>query len=160
LPGVDVEIVLGGLGRFPDASDPRLAGWLARLVAALAPHADSFGVRFVGDRAMRALNLEYRGLDCSTDVLSFEGGSSPEGRHLGDVVISVPYARRQAEVHRHALAAELRLLLLHGLLHCLGHDHETDSGVMDRLEQRLRRRFVPRRRGRLGPKPARRRAAA
>jgi probable rRNA maturation factor len=152
----EVEIALAGLGRFPDASDRRLARWLERLVAALAPDAGSFGVRFVGDRAMRALNRTYRGLDRSTDVLSFEGGASPEGRHLGDVVISVPAARRQAAAQGHPLAVELRLLLLHGLLHCLGHDHETDSGQMERLERRLRRRFVST--GTVGP--AGRRAAA
>jgi probable rRNA maturation factor len=141
------EISITGLGRFPDAADPRLAGWLAELVAQLAPEFDSFAARFVGDRAMRALNRDYRALDRSTDVLSFGGASSPEGRHLGDVVISVPYARRQAAAKGHRLAVEIRILLLHGLLHCLGHDHERDSGEMERLERRLRRRHIDARAG-------------
>jgi probable rRNA maturation factor len=54
----------------------------------------------------------------------------------------VPQATRQAEVAGHSLARELRILLLHGVLHCLGHDHETDDGEMDRLERRLRRRWL------------------
>lgn len=142
-----MEISLAGLGRFAGAADRSLASWLERLLASLAPGSASFAVRFVGDRTMRSLNCRYRGLDHSTDVLSFEGAATPEGRHLGDVVVSVPYARRQAAARGHALAVELRLLLLHGLLHCLGHDHETDSGEMERLERRLRRRFIPPRAG-------------
>jgi probable rRNA maturation factor len=75
-------------------------------------------------------------------VLSFPGGASPDGRHLGDVVISVPHAGRQARAAGRSLARELRVLLLHGLLHCLGHDHERDGGEMERLERRLRRRWI------------------
>jgi probable rRNA maturation factor len=137
-----VEISLAGLGRFPGAADRRLAPWLRRLVGALAPGAASFDVRFVGDRAMRALNREFRGIDRSTDVLSFPGGETQEGTHLGDVVVSLPYARRQAATNGHSLETELRMLLLHGVLHCLGHDHETDDGEMERLERRLRRKWI------------------
>jgi probable rRNA maturation factor len=137
-----MEISIAGLGRFPGAADRDLESWLARLVAALAPGWDSFAVRFVGDRAMRDLNRRFRGLDGPTDVLSFEGASGPDGRHLGDVVISVPYARRQAVAGGRSLAVELRVLALHGLLHCLGYDHEADDGEMARLERRLRRRFL------------------
>lgn len=136
------EIALVGLGRFPGARDPALGAWLAEVVAQVAPGYDSFAVRFVGDPAMRALNLDFRALDKTTDVLSFPGEHGPDGRHLGDVVISVPTAKRQAESAGHPLATELRTLLLHGVLHCLGHDHESDDGEMERLERRLRRRFV------------------
>jgi probable rRNA maturation factor len=140
LPGR--EIVVAGLGRFPGAADRRLPDWLAELVDELAPGEASFGVRFVGDRAMRALNRDFRGKDATTDVLSFSGGPTPDGDHLGDVVISVPQARRQAAEAGRPLAYELRTLLLHGILHCLGHDHETDGGEMERLERRLRRRWI------------------
>jgi probable rRNA maturation factor len=75
-------------------------------------------------------------------VLSFPGGSTLEGLHLGDIVISVPAARRQAAARGEALELEIRNLLLHGVLHCLGHDHETDGGVMQRLEKRLRRDWI------------------
>jgi probable rRNA maturation factor len=107
-------------------------------------------VRFTSDREMRRLNAGFRGKDEPTDVLSFPGTRKKreqlaEGWHLGDVVISVPTARRQAATRGHELGRELRTLLLHGLLHCLGHDHETDDGTMDRLERRLRRQWVERR---------------
>jgi probable rRNA maturation factor len=96
-----------------------------------------------GDRAVRALNARYRGKDRPTDVLSFEGGA---GSELGDIVISVETAARNAGEHRRTLAQELDVLALHGFLHVLGYDHETDEGTMDRLERRLRRRLLGRRR--------------
>jgi probable rRNA maturation factor len=114
---------------------------MEELVTELAPDCDSVGVRFAGDRAVRRLNREFRGKDKPTDVLSFPGEESPEGRHLGDIVISIPTAERQAASRGAALEDEVRLLLIHGVLHCLGHDHETDQGEMDRLEARLRRRW-------------------
>lgn len=136
------EVALQGAGRFPDVDRGALEEWLARLVAAEAPGWDSLGVRLVGDRPMREANRRYRGLDRTTDVLSFPGGATAEGRHLGDVLISIPTARRQATGAGEPLARELRRLLLHGVLHCLGHDHESDGGEMERLERRLRRRWV------------------
>jgi probable rRNA maturation factor len=120
----------------------RVRPWLERLVAELAPDAASFGVRFTGDREMLRTNRGFRGKDKTTDVLSFPGSETPEGRHLGDVLISVPAARRQAAEAGRSAERELRVLLLHGVLHCLGHDHETDSGEMERLERRLRRRWI------------------
>jgi probable rRNA maturation factor len=135
-------VALSGLGRFPAARGAHLGSWLERLVADLAPDHASFAVRFVGDRAMRAWNRDYRGRDRTTDVLSFPGEATPEGAHLGDVAISVPQAARQAAAHGHSLQRELRILLLHGVLHCLGHDHESDSGEMESLERRLRRRYL------------------
>jgi probable rRNA maturation factor len=95
-------------------------------------------VYFCGDSRMRALNRRYRRKDQPTDVLSFPGG---EGALLGDIVISVPYAARQARRRRQPASAELDRLLLHGYLHLLGYDHEADGGEMDALEARLRRRF-------------------
>jgi probable rRNA maturation factor len=93
-----------------------------------------------GDRAMRTLNARYRGKDRPTDVLSFPGGG---GRgELGDIVISVPTAERNARVLGRSLAQELDVLALHGFLHVLGYDHETDDGTMDRLERRLRKRLL------------------
>jgi probable rRNA maturation factor len=136
------RVDLLGRGRFASARDRRLAGWADRLFRDLAPGHDSFAVRFVGDRTMRRLNLAFRGKDRTTDVLSFPGEASAEGRHLGDVVISVPQAARQAAERGEPVERELRTLLLHGLLHCLGHDHESDDGEMERLERRLRRRYL------------------
>jgi probable rRNA maturation factor len=129
--------------RYPEAGAQQLRPWLTRLVAELAPTADSLGVRFTGDRAMRRTNRTFRGKDTVTDVLSFPGEAGAEGRHLGDILISVPTARRQALAAGHSIGRELRILLLHGLLHCLGYDHETDTGTMERLERRLRRSWIP-----------------
>jgi probable rRNA maturation factor len=93
-----------------------------------------------GDRAVRALNARYRGKDRPTDVLSFPGGGAEA--ELGDIVISVETAERNARAQRRTLAQELDVLALHGFLHVLGYDHETDDGTMDRLERRLRRRLL------------------
>lgn len=93
-----------------------------------------------GDRAVRALNARYRGQDRPTDVLSFPGGGA-EGE-LGDIVISVEAAEKNARHLGRTLGQELDVLALHGFLHILGYDHETDDGTMDRLERRLRRRLL------------------
>lgn len=141
---MSLELALAGAGRFPGLSVAGVAPWLEKLVAEVAPGFDSLGVRFAGDRAVRRMNRDFRGKDKPTDVLSFPGEASPEGRHLGDIVISIPTARRQAAERGASLEDEVRLLLLHGVLHCLGHDHETDGGEMERLEARLRRRWLQR----------------
>jgi probable rRNA maturation factor len=91
---------------------------------------------------MRRVNRGFRGIDRTTDVLSFPGESGEEGAHLGDILVSVPQARRQAAAAGQPVEREIKTLLLHGLLHCLGHDHETDGGEMERLEKRLRRTWV------------------
>lgn len=135
------EVTLQNPTGAPEGDDPDLLSWLERLIAELAPGA-SFTARLTTDREVRRLNRTYRGKDAPTDVLSFPGGSGPEGEHLGDVVIAVPVARRQAEAAGHSPARELRVLLLHGALHCLGHDHETDEGEMEGLEEELRQRWI------------------
>jgi rRNA maturation RNase YbeY len=137
-----LEVSLLGLGPKLGIDRTALEGWLASVVRELAPDAATVGVRFVGDAEMRELNLRYRGLDHATDVLSFEGDDTPDGRHLGDLVVSLDTARGQAAAAGLSLERELRELLLHGVLHCLGHDHERDRGEMDRLELSLRERFV------------------
>ncbi len=119
-----------------------LEPWIRELVADLAPGVRSLGVRLTGEREMRDLNRRFRRKDEPTDVLSFPGEESPEGRHLGDIAISVPTARRQANAQGHELSRELQVLLLHGVLHCLGYDHETDDETMDRLEAKLRPRWI------------------
>ena len=93
-----------------------------------------------GDRLLRRLNRDYRGKDRPTDVLSFPGDGGEAG--LGDVVTSVETAGRNARRLGRSLLQELDVLALHGLLHVLGHDHETDDGTMDRLERRLRTRLL------------------
>ena len=94
-------------------------------------------VALVPDRRIRALNRQYRGKDQATDVLSFP---AEEPGQLGDIVIALGVARRQAAAAGHPVGTELRVLALHGLLHLLGYDHEQDDGHMARLERRLRRK--------------------
>ena len=118
----------------------------ARLRRVLSGAAEALSVSgeislvLAGDRLLRRLNRDYRGKDRPTDVLSFPGDGGEAG--LGDVVISVETAGRNARRFGRSLLQELDVLALHGLLHVLGHDHETDDGAMDRLERRLRTRLL------------------
>ena len=102
-------------------------------------------IAFVSDRAMRVLNSRFRGRRTTTDVLSFPAEQAAweqaEGKTLGDVVISVERAERQAREHGLEFDAEVAQLILHGLLHLCGYDHERDGGEMNALELRLRRRL-------------------
>jgi probable rRNA maturation factor len=122
----------------------RLAG--ARLRRVLTDAASALRVSgevalvLTGDRAVRTLNARYRGKDKPTDVLSFPGPGGEVG--LGDIVISVDTAARNAKEYGRTLPQELDILALHGFLHVLGYDHETDDGTMDRLERRLRRSLL------------------
>ena len=95
------------------------------------------------DTAIRRLNRRFRGVDKATDVLSFPAVAAPDGpeRVAGDLAISVPTARRQAIKQGHALAMEIKILILHGMLHLAGYDHETDEGRMARREMLLRVRL-------------------
>jgi len=119
----------------------------ARLRRVLRAAARDLGVTgevavvLAGDRALRSLNARYRGKNKPTDVLSFPGPGGDEG--LGDVVISLDTAERNARAFGRTLPQEVDVLALHGFLHVLGYDHETDDGTMDRLERRLRRKLLP-----------------
>lgn len=90
------------------------------------------------DRAIRKLNRQFRGKDKPTDVLSFPAAQILAGEVAGDLAISVPTALRQAKEQGHSLAIEVRVLMLHGLLHLAGYDHEADHGQMARRERLLR----------------------
>jgi probable rRNA maturation factor len=114
---------------------PGLARWLSSIAPARAR--GTMTVALVSDRRIRTLNRTYRKKDTPTDVLSFPAG---EPHELGDVVIAAGVARRQAREAGHPLQTEIRVLALHGLLHLLGYDHDSDAGRMARLEARLRRR--------------------
>jgi probable rRNA maturation factor len=93
------------------------------------------------DRTLRRLNREFRGKDKATDVLSFPTVQDVAQEHAGDLAISLETAARQAAQHGHTLREELCILLLHGLLHLDGMDHETDGGEMAAREGELRRRL-------------------
>jgi probable rRNA maturation factor len=100
---------------------------------------------FVSDRLMRELNRKWRGRQGTTDVLSFPANQDEfekaGGLTAGEVVISIEQAARQAKENKLDLDHEIAQLILHGLLHLCGYDHATDSGEMDRLEMRLRRKL-------------------
>jgi probable rRNA maturation factor len=89
-------------------------------------------VLLTGDAELRQLNLQFRHKDKPTDVLSFPALQG------GDIAVSLQTARAQAAALGHDLLTEVKVLILHGMLHLAGHDHETDRGQMLRLEQRLR----------------------
>jgi len=93
-----------------------------------------------GDERIRELNREYLGHDRPTDVLSFpDGDLMPSGRRLlGQIVVSLETARRQADDAGHSEMQELSELVLHGVLHLLGYDHSSDRGEMNRIELKLR----------------------
>jgi len=144
------DIVLQNPNRYPEAAARRLRPWLEEVLAnlpslpaAVGEEERSLGIRFAGDREVRRVNRTFRGKDKPTDVLSFPGAPEDNG-HLGDILISLPTARRQAKAVGQPVERELKVLLLHGILHCMGYDHETDDGTMERLEKRLRRRFLGR----------------
>ena len=99
----------------------------------------SVTVAFVSDKKIRELNLKFRRIDKATDVLSFPSDSS-DGE-MGDIAISIETAARQAKQSGLTLDGEIAQLLLHGLLHLSGYDHETDNGEMNRLELRLRKKL-------------------
>jgi probable rRNA maturation factor len=94
-------------------------------------------VLLAGDRTLRRLNRTFRGKDKATDVLSFPAADFAGG-HGGDLAISLEIAKRQADEHGHTLRDEVRVLLLHGLLHLSGMDHEADGGEMAAREGVLR----------------------
>lgn len=122
-----------------------------QLRTALRLERKDFNICLVGDREIRELNAAYRGKSRPTDVLSFtwqeeeSAGRGPAGKELrgflGDVVISAPTARRNARAEGHPTRTEIRWLILHGVLHLLGYDHETDAGQMTALELALREKL-------------------
>jgi probable rRNA maturation factor len=101
-------------------------------------------VQLVSDAAMARLNQTFRRKRGPTDVLSFpaNGARRKQNAHyVGDIAISPETARRNARRFSRTLPTEMRILILHGMIHLAGFDHETDRGEMDRLERRLRRRL-------------------
>lgn len=120
----------------------------SQVLQAAGEASSELSIELIGDGRMRRLNREYRGKDRTTDVLAFamrESGS-PDGTLLGDVVISVPTASRQAKEHGRALDEELAWLLVHGVLHLCGYDHEQseqEARRMRRREQQILRQLRP-----------------
>jgi len=112
---------------------------------ALGKSEQSATIVFVSDEAIKTLNRKFRGKNYATDVLSFPSEAEvfevDQQKHLGEVVISVQRAAAQARDNDLSFSNELKQLILHGLLHLAGYDHETDKGEMDWLEVKLRKRL-------------------
>jgi probable rRNA maturation factor len=116
----------------------KLLRFLSSLVPELGVGDRSFSVVVITDEMMRGYNRRFRGLDKPTDVLSFGGDTA----YLGDILISSETAYNQARRSTSiSFEANVRRLILHGLLHLMGYNHETDDGQMRAMERRLRRRF-------------------
>jgi len=143
-------MILNRQRRVPVATRP-LTDFLGRVRSALCLGDRDLTVCLVSDASIARLNRSFRGKPGPTDVLSFPANghaalrrarlstSSPSSTsYLGDIAISPEAARRNAARFGRTLPQELRVLMLHGVLHLLGYDHETDRGRMDRVERRLR----------------------
>ena len=101
----------------------------------------AFDCLLTGDAELRRLNQEFRGKDYATDVLSFPAGPHAEPGRMGDIAISLARARAQGREFGHTAEQEVEILMLHGLLHLSGMDHESDGGRMARAEKRWRGRL-------------------
>jgi len=130
-----------------------LRQFVAQVQAELGLGAESVAIRLVTDSEMARMNETYRHKKGTTDVLSFPGEvrrkpsnlrrqlKKVRGAQLGDIAISPVVAKRNAKRYARNLTEEMKILILHGVLHLLGYDHETDRGEMQRVELRLRRRL-------------------
>ena len=133
-----------------------LESFLRRVKRELGLKQSDLTICLLSDAAMARLNRKFRKKKGPTDVLSFpsvarrapvrrrhgsRAANSAKRDYLGDIAISLATARRYAKKSDRPLASELRVLILHGVLHLLGYDHETDHGEMDEIEQKLRKRL-------------------
>jgi probable rRNA maturation factor len=121
-------------------SKPTLTRYLKRACAAVGLHGEVV-VLLTSDAELKRLNKAFRGKNQATDVLSFPAAEEIAEEHAGDLAISLETAQRQAVEHGHTLAEEVKILLLHGLLHLDGEDHEADSGEMAARELALRKQL-------------------
>lgn len=146
-------MILNRQRRIPLAVGP-LTSFCEQVRRELGFPEESVTVCFVSDPAIARMNRKFRGKQGPTDVLSFPARRSrvrgarllrrrqtKPGHYVGDIVISPETARRFARRRSHGLASELRVLILHGMIHLAGFDHENDGGEMMQLERRLRRRL-------------------
>ena len=120
---------------------------IAKVLSSLDSNEYEISILFIGDQGIRDLNQQFRGIDRSTDVLSFpqlfEGLPETSGTLiLGDVAISLETALRQTKKHGLSLEEELTLLLIHGTLHLLGYDHEISDHEEERMRKKTRELFT------------------
>ena len=143
-----------------ELSEPIPDSWIDKLKIILHKAGEAEGVHegevaisFVDDETIRDLNKTYRGLDKATDVLSFamneeaedeltivyeDEDEEPEGKLLGDIIISVPRARAQSEEYGHSLEREIGFLFVHGFLHLIGYDHQDEASEKEMFDKQER----------------------
>jgi len=126
--------------RVAGLTEPALNRFIASTRRALALHG-TVNVLVTSSRDMRLLNRQFRRKDTATDVLSFPAAPGLENRCVGEIAICADIAADNAKALGHPIAAEIKILALHGLLHLKGYDHETDDGRMAQREARLRHQF-------------------
>ncbi len=127
-----VEVTGRAVPRF---SRNQIAAFARKILRTLSHDITELSIAFVDDATMKRLNRRFRRKNRTTDVLTF-----PADEGFAEIVISIDQARRQAVSEHHSLATEVRYLLVHGVLHALGYDHETDQGQMNELEMEVRGR--------------------
>jgi probable rRNA maturation factor len=123
--------------RTPSDIRPQAIVKFARMLQREVSKGRSFDCLVSGDAELRRLNRDFRGQDYATDVLSFPSGGKSSAP-LGSLAISLQRARAQGREFGHSTEQEVRILMLHGVLHLMGLDHEADSGKMARAEKRWR----------------------
>lgn len=129
-----------------DVSASELQDFAQRALRAMKLKHGGFGILITGSEQLKQLNRRFRGKNQPTDVLSFPAASiNHEGDypfvHLGDIAISADIASENARRYAHSVADEIRILMLHGMLHLNGYDHESDHGEMGKREMELRRKL-------------------
>ncbi len=135
----DPAITIRVFHMHPEISEKEIKSRVGAIIEHLDVECDELSVAFVDDPQMREYNRNYRNIDKTTDVLSFPLGEiNEEGKYnLGDIIISVEKAEKQAQELKHTLKEEIDTLLTHGILHLLGYDHEVDSGEMLERQQEV-----------------------
>lgn len=140
---VDFKVDWSSRSKLRGPGERSLGSLLEGLRQRLAPHAEGLSISYVDDRIMRKLNREHRGINQTTDILSFP--AEPEKgafQHLGDLVISLPVAEKMAKKLGVSRKREIETLVIHGFLHLCGHDHERDGGEMLELQAKLEKELL------------------
>ena len=130
-----------------DLPQDKLQEWISSVLKEVERHGFSLSLLFTDDEKIQELNRDFRGKDMATDVLSFSQMEGEEfgfeNHFLGDIVIAVPYVTKQAQGLGHSVFEEVRYLILHGILHLMGYDHdENEDCEMSRLEKSIYKKLT------------------
>ncbi len=143
MPKAPFKVDWSSRSKLRGPAEGSLGELLEKLRDKLAPKAQGVSVSYLDDRAMRKLNLTHRGMNKTTDVLSFPSEPGPgEFPHLGDIVISLPVAEKMAKKLGVSRRREVETLVIHGFLHLCGYDHEKDQGEMLALQAQLEKELL------------------